>query len=1081
MKISKQLLVVVMSVCLNAPQTYAQGTSNEWEKLNQDAVKLYEAGNYADAVVHAQKALKLAEQQVGPEYPAVSTSLNSLALIYKAQGQYAQAEPLYKRALLIKEKALGLEHPDVATSLNNLAGLYSDQGLYPEAERLYQRSLAIDEKILGSDDPDLAISLNNLALVYVAQSLYTQAEPLYKRALAINEKTLGSDHPGTATSLNNLAGLYSTQGLYAQAEPLFIRSLAIREKTLGSEHPKVASSLNNLASLYKHLGQYAQAEPLYKRALTIREKALGSDHPDTAISLSNLADLYEAQGQYDQAEPLYKQTLAIIEKALGTAHPYVATCLNNLAALYHTRGQYTQAEPLYKRALAITEKAQGSDHPDTAISLSNLAGLYKAQGQYDQAEPLFKQTLAIIEKALGGDHPYVANSLNNLAALYSTQGQYTQAEPLYKRALTINEKVLGLEHPGTAVSLGNLASIYNTQGQYAQAESLYKKAIAIQEKTLGSNHPDLANSLNNLANLYKVKHQYGTALPFARKASAIYRQRIITGGTDEASIQEAKRNLDGFYTHLILLAQNRDKGARHKITDESLQLAQLAQATGTGAAVAKMAARFASGDDTIAALVKRKQDAVERRSTAESNLVKVAGQEPAKRNTAAEQQLRDELVQLGKDIATVDAELNQRFPAYQVLTHPDPLTVRQVQAQLLPQEAMLVYAVADDQSWLWVVRPDQAVFLSLNAQQKALATQIKELRTQTEVPDSGPLLKVNVATLHALYQQLFAPALPYLKGTQHLMVVPAGPLQSLPLSMLVARKPPEIKTDADYRQVDWLINHYAISVLPSVGSIRAFRQFAKAKTAQKPFIGFGDPLLKDDSATTRKLKVAGLFRSTSDITKGQSADIADVDMLRRQYRLPESADEIKAMAKIMQAGANTILLQDKATETSVKKLDLSQYRILAFATHGVMADEIGYGFEAGLILTPPKQGTLEDDGYLSAGEIAKLKLNADWVLLSACNTAAADGTLGAEGLSGLAKAFFYAGSRSLLVSHWPVSSQATVPLTTTMLREYEAHPEQGKAEAQRKAMLALMNTPKHPEYAHPLYWAPFVVVGEGGK
>ena len=101
-------------------------------------------------------------------------------------------------------------------------------------------------------------------------------------------------------------------------------------------------------------------------------------------------------------------------------------------------------------------------------------------------------------------------------------------------------------------------------------------------------------------------------------------------------------------------------------------------------------------------------------------------------------------------------------------------------------------------------------------------------------------------------------------------------------------------------------------------------------------------------------------------------------------------------------------------------------------------------------------------------------------MLSACNTAAADGSPGAEGMSGLAKAFFYAGSRSLLVSHWPVASEATVALTTTMLREYEARPGQGKAEAHRKAMLALMNTPKHPEFAHPLFWAPFVVVGEGG-
>lgn len=186
------------------------------------------------------------------------------------------------------------------------------------------------------------------------------------------------------------------------------------------------------------------------------------------------------------------------------------------------------------------------------------------------------------------------------------------------------------------------------------------------------------------------------------------------------------------------------------------------------------------------------------------------------------------------------------------------------------------------------------------------------------------------------------------------------------------------------------------------------------------------------------------------------------------------------MAKTLRAGDGALWLRERATERTVKSLDLAKYRVIAFATHGVMAGEIGGIAEPGLILTPPEVASAEDDGYLSASEVAQLRLNADWVLLSACNTAASDGTPGAEGLSGLAKAFFFAGSRSLFVSHWPVASEATVLLTTAMLRDYESNPTLGKSEAHRKAMLALMNTPGHPEYSHPFFWAPFVVVGEGG-
>ncbi len=428
--------------------------------------------------------------------------------------------------------------------------------------------------------------------------------------------------------------------------------------------------------------------------------------------------------------------------------------------------------------------------------------LYYTQDQYAQAEPLYKRALAIVKKALGPHHPDITTDLNNLAALYKTQDQYAQAEPLYKRTLTIMEKALSPHHPYITTSLNNLTALYKTQGQYAQTEPLYKRSLAIYEKALGPHHPDVALSLNNLAELYRTQGQYASALSLVRRASTIYHHRIIAGGSDNASAQEATKNRNGFFRHLSLLAQNPDQEAATQIADESFQIVQLAQASGTDAAVAKMAARFAKDDDAIAILVKRKQDAVERRAKAEASMLKTVSQTPDKRNPATEQQLRDAIAGLSKDIVAVDAALDKRFPEYQELTRPEPLTIRQAQALLRPNEAMLMYAIANEQSWLWIMRQKQATFLSLNAKQATLAEQIKELRTQTEIPDTGQLHKVDVATLHTLYRQLFTPALPHLKSVQHLIMIPAGPLQSLPLSMLVASKPKVINNDIDYREVD---------------------------------------------------------------------------------------------------------------------------------------------------------------------------------------------------------------------------------------------------------------------------------------
>ncbi len=224
---------------------------------------------------------------------------------------------------------------------------------------------------------------------------------------------------------------------------------------------------------------------------------------------------------------------------------------------------------------------------------------------------------------------------------------------------------------------------------------------------------------------------------------------------------------------------------------------------------------------------------------------------------------------------------------------------------------------------------------------------------------------------------------------------------------------------------------------------------------------------------------AGVLRGIPLKKLFQPKGLADAPTIRALPRLPETREELGALARTLGAKRRAMLLGGEATERVVKAMSLKDYRILAFATHALVAGELAGLSEPALVLTPPSRGTKLDDGLLTASEVAQLKLDADWVILSACNTASSDGTPGAEGLSGLAKAFFYAGSRALLVSHWPVASDAAVAITTRMLVEARK-PGIGRAEALRRAMLALIQDEKNPQYAHPYYWAPFVVVGEGG-
>ena len=321
---------------------------------------------------------------------------------------------------------------------------------------------------------------------------------------------------------------------------------------------------------------------------------------------------------------------------------------------------------------------------------------------------------------------------------------------------------------------------------------------------------------------------------------------------------------------------------------------------------------------------------------------------------------------------------------------------------------------------------------------------------------------------------------------------------------------PHIVDAAGLRNVSWLARSHSTMILPTVNSLSALRRFAKPSAATKPMIGFGNPLL-DGNPRERPWEAGwaaeARAKQVCDVTAGQqTAHVArrlrtvdrmtirggrvDIDALRSQVPLPDTADELCVSASILKLTSADVVLGSNATETMVKRLSaegrLADYRILHFATHGALAGEIENVNEPGLILTPPPEQSEGDDGYLSASEITKLKLDANLVILSACNTAVvSEGAAGdnnnwreSEAQLGLAFAFFYAGARALLVSNWAVDSAATVKLVTGTVEADARTADVGRAEALRRAMLAMIDNGEERD-AHPSLWAPFVVFGEG--
>jgi len=952
-----------------------------------------------------------------------------------------------------------------AQRLNNQVIQDYAAGRYAQAIALAQRVLAIDEQALGPEHPGTATALNNLAALYKATGAYAKVEPLYQRALAINEKVLGSEHPDTAVSLNNLATLHLATGDYAEVELLCWRALAILEKEFDSEHPDTATSLNNLAALYYATGAYAKAEPLYQRTLAILEKALGPEHPDTAALLNNLAELYRATGDYAKAMPLFQRALAIREKALGPEHPDTAAPLNNLAELYRAIGDYAKAVPLNQRALAILEMALGPEHPDTVRALNNLAELYQASGAYAKAEPLYQRALAISEKALGPEHPDTATFLNNLAELYRATGAYAKAEPLYQRALAIRGKTLGPEHPDTATSLNNLAVLYRANGAYAKAESLHQRALAILENVLGPEHPDTATFLNNLAELYRATGAYAKAEPLYQRAQdidEINTTRILIGG-DEASKRAYLQQLVGRVNANVSFSLTVDD-PRARALGLTAVLRYKSRALD---AMADNVARLRRGAEP------KDQALLDELAGVMQQWSNLTFRGPGQLSAQA---YRERLDALAGEQGRLEGELSVRSAVFrQALA---PVTLDGVR-QELPAGAALVELFryrpfdfkARDSKTQWgapryvayvLRREGEPAVIDLGAAQDIDAL-VRDFRAALVEPVGTSYKPV----AQQLYGRLIKPLRSFVSGIDRLLLSPDGELNLLPFAALM-----------DDEHGDYVVQHIEVTYLTSGRDLLTL--------ASEPARGSAVVIANPDY---------GPGASSQQTVSSEHRSI-DLDRSGLKFRpLPGTADEAKALQRLLKLDAREVLTGANATEEKIK--GLHGPRILHAATHGFFLSDqqvaagalrpVGLG--AGMPLPPQDENPLlrsglalaganarssgvNDDGILTAAEAAQLDLRGtQLVVLSACETGLGQVQEG-EGVYGLRRALVLAGAQAQLMSLWQADDAQTRAL---MVDYYERLLRgEGRSAALREVQKAMI---ANPVTQHPHYWAAFVPIG----
>jgi tetratricopeptide (TPR) repeat protein len=1110
------------------------------EQLNQGIEKDLEADRWNQAIAKAGELLALRAKVQGPKhFESVNAEwllqtlrrvasmpredraayrsvggVNDEAASLDDQGKHALAGRLHEKALEIYRRLLTENHPDTARAYANLASNLDAQGKYAKAHSLFEKALEISRRLLTDEHPDTAFNYMDLAFNLNAQGKYSQAQSLYEKGLEIIRRLLSDDDINTADAYDNVAANLDDLGRHAEAKPLYEKALAIRRRLLTDDHSDTADSYNNLAYNLNHQGKHAEARPLYLKALEIRRRLLTDEHPSTADSYNNVAANLDDLRQHKEAQPYYETALGIRRRLLTDDHPRTAASYNNLAFNLQAQGKYAQSQELYEKALANRRRLLTDDHPDTAAGYNNLALALDGQGKHPQARPLHEKALEIYRRMLGDDHLYTANSYHNLALNLSAQGKYAEARDHWIHAVKSLDAVrlrvafAGLERAGSVPLMRpNLAAVLARLGQPAEAwqaleedlgRGLLDELAARQNTRLTSVERDRIRELTaELERLDKVAESNPkdlTQSARAKRFEELKHQRELASialGEFQTKLLQEHGSLAGRVAGLdeiqaglpadaALLAWSDIPPAGPNAADpDGEHWGVVVRSRGTPAWVrlpGTGAGRHWSREDTnVPSLVR-------------DGLTQRPGPRAADTRPSLEK-LRHQ--RLGPLADTLGPTSDGLPAARRLVVLPSPaLAGIPVEALLEPADPRTIsYAPSATVLGLIRGRPRLEGPGGLLALGDPVFEESKPSPDPPTLPDRGLLITVVVAGSNADKHGV--------KPGEVLLSYDGRALRTGDDLKPLEGPGPEVAVDfwdrgqVRRRRLDGGKLGVVVDPRPAATAIREQRKFDQMLTAA---------------------------RSGSEHLE----------------RLPGTRLEVQSLARVFgEAGRPVHLLVDsEASEQSLEQLaasrELGRFAYIHLATHGLIDEAVPFRSAVALTQTglPDPLGQVLNhkpafDGRLTVREIQRgCELSAELVTLSACETARGQ-YVGGEGFVGFAQALLMSGARSVCLSLWKVDDVATallmrrfyanllgrgggppgpLPKAEALAEAKRWLRELGPAEASELAatltggVARSKDAPKRKgagevaagpvprgsdrPYAHPYYWAAFILVGD---
>jgi CHAT domain-containing protein/tetratricopeptide (TPR) repeat protein len=1062
----QQALNIIQQLKKPLPQartlwSIATSYSYLWEK--RKALEYY---NQALSIFKAEKATDM-----------VAIALLTMGMVYEDLGESVKALDSVSQALTIQRTQ---NDPQAQTmTLSILGGIYSSLGEKQKALDSLNQALDIHRQVNNIDGQ--ADILTNLSTVYVSLGDYLKARELLNQALKLKQTASPSDLFNQATILMSLGGTYFIEGNYQKALNYYNQGRSLSQKLARPDLE--ATILSQIKHVYESLGQLDQALVSLQAAQKL-QRSINNPSAE-AYTLTSIAELHQFKGDYQAALNIYNQALDIQRQIKDL--PQEAETLANTANLYRLLGDYKLSIDTYNQVLKSFQKIGNSSK--IAQTFTDMGITYLTAKEYDKALKYYNQGLILWRRQGSTDGQIL--TLIGIIQAYDSLKDYPKALAAANDALSVSQKKNHLSFETTV--LGYKAMVYRGLGNYQQALSLDQEAISKAQK-LGAPQVQ-ANALYNLGNTFKDLKQYEKAIDAYKQELALRQKigdrngqantlyRIAVSERDRNNLEAARTQIEA----VIEIFEN----IRSKVTSQDLRTSYFASVQKYYEFYIDLLMQLhkqqpAKGYNTLALQASeraRARSLLELLTEANADIRQGVAPKLLEAERSLQQQLDalekrrlklfssnytpTQVENLEKDTETIleqyrqlQTKIRATSPRYAALTQPQPLSVQQIQSSVLDDNTLLLeYSLGEERSYLWAVTKNSITSYELpkRADIEAAVQQFRKVLV-SPIPNAKPSAAANT-----LSQLILAPVAQQL-GQKRLVVVADGALQYVPFAALNTPRP---QNSNNYQPL--ALNHEIIT-LPSASTVAVLRQeITGRKTAPKTLAVIADPIF---SANDERVK----GRTTSPQNSSQNLDLQQLDRSARDAnisfeRLPFTRQEAETILTLVPAKDRKQAFDFAANRTAATNAELSQYRMVHFATHGILNSQNPE--LSGVVLSLFDETGKPQNGFLRLHDIFNLKLPAELVVLSACETGLGEDIKG-EGLIGLTRGFMYAGSPRVIVSLWSVDDQATSEL---MKKFYSLMLQDGlkPAAALRAAQIQMW---RNPNYQSPYFWAAFTLQGE---